>query len=889
MPSARLLRIVVVAVALLLHLAAHVGLGEPRVRQPLPEDRPALLANRALAPEGEAPLADALRAALTDPAVAWDPGGDVVGRTRFRPVAMAVFAVERALGGDRAGWLVGVLSLLLHVVVALSAAGLALDVSGSLRASWLAGLITAAAPVALSAAAWPARQPVVLAAALGVVGIRLALRGGIRSHIAAGVVLACAGLAHELAYGATAAAAVFVLLRRNGATQTSGSSALASSVIDGAPRELGPVARLRTLALIGVPVVAAIVWRSVVLSSTAPGLSELEAIGGGDGVVRPDIFDAAAGALLTLLAPLLPTRLHLAGGPWLVGGAARLASGLLLVGATYSLARRWRAPNTAPCLAALAFATPLLFSASTGGAPFHDAYAYVLLPVLATAVGVVLARAVRSDGALRLPATVAGALLVGASVAATLTSAAEFRSSKAFVELADRGDPGSAVVEAWRLGNAVAAAPAAVLIHATGADEDARPRADALLALLPQALALADRLLEPGVPGRDAIRLTTEGRRIARDGAAALSIASVLSGYATAVAALPAGTLRDDDTALLPEIIRPAEAAVAVAPQWSGAWLVLAQTCTRVGAIGAALEAARSAVRLDPNDVARAELLARLALRVGRTTLAVSEMERASVLEAAAAEDEDRLPRRAHVLLRGEALSADASASGVLVEFDWAARLLQPRWDAGDRDRDLRTLLYNLYLRWGDALASLDKTAMASLAYDRAVALGGTGSGAAEHRGWLTRRLRREMNEAVSALKLARSGEGNIANALLGVAIVLCRSAKWSEADELFEQISRGQGGMNPALRFARAVHRYAARDDELGTAEQEFRRVLDEDSAFVSARFELAGVLVQSGRLEDARREFLRAAAEGAAYEWSAEALQIARHLENLQRSSTR
>jgi len=294
-------------------------------------------------------------------------------------------------------------------------------------------------------------------------------------------------------------------------------------------------------------------------------------------------------------------------------------------------------------------------------------------------------------------------------------------------------------------------------------------------------------------------------------------------------------------------------------------------------------------VRLEPHDVGRAELRARLALRLGRTSLAVAEMQRASVLEEAAAEEEGRLPRRDHVLLRAEALSADASTSGVLVQFDWAARLLQPRWDAGDRDRDIRTILYGLYLRWGDALASLDNTAMAVLSYDRAVALGGTGSVAAEHRGWLDQRLRREMGEATADLDRARSGEGNIANALLRVAIVLCRSAKWDEADQLFDQIARGQGGMNPPLRFSRALHRHAARDDELGIAEEEFRRVLEEDSAFVAARFRLAGVLLQAGRLEEAEQEYLRAAREGAAYEWSAEALQIARHLENMRRLATR
>jgi len=58
--GARLLGCVVVVVALLLHLAAHIAPSAPHVREALPEDRPALLANRSLSPDTGAPLADAL-------------------------------------------------------------------------------------------------------------------------------------------------------------------------------------------------------------------------------------------------------------------------------------------------------------------------------------------------------------------------------------------------------------------------------------------------------------------------------------------------------------------------------------------------------------------------------------------------------------------------------------------------------------------------------------------------------------------------------------------------------------------------------------------------------------------------------------------------------------
>jgi len=768
-----------------------------------------MLANRALAADGDASFVDVLRRSVTDPSVAWDPAGEIVGRTRFRPASMSLFAVERAVGGSHAGALAGGISLLLHIIVALGAAGLVRQIGASMRAAWLAGLLTAAAPVALAAAAWPARQPIALAAALGIVGVRLALGSGTGRLIAAGVTLALAGLSHELGYGAAAAALVLI-----GTGHGSGGIAA------------GAAARLRSAGLTALPVIAAIAWRTRVLS-----LVEIpESIT--SGAARPDFFDAVAGTLLTLITPLLPARFHLAGGPWLATPVARITSGLLLCTVAYLLARRARTPAAAVWLAALAAVVPVLFTSSSGGTPFHDGYAYVVLPLLAGGVALVVDSGARRGGALRLPSVAVGALLVGASVATTLTAAPSFRSAASFVELAARGDPNSAVARAWRLGVAMRAASSRTLegntADAAPAGDSLKPPAAALLALLPQALELADRLVEPPEPGSDGIVPTDEGARIARDAAAALSVASVLSAYASSVSALPPESLTEDSRCLLPEVVRVAEASAAVAPEWPAAWLWLAHTRTRVGAVGGALAAARRGGSLDPENVELAEFAARLALRVGRTSLAVSEIARASVLEQAAAERRGGALRRDHILLRAEALSADASARGVLVEFDWAARLLQPLWDAGDHERDVRSVLYDLYLRWGDALASLDRTAMARLAYMRAVALGGSGSDAADHLAWLEQRLRRELAEANAALERALSGEGNVANALLEVAIVLCRGADWKGADELFAKIEREQGVMNPSLRFSKAIHRHAARDDELAIAEAELRLVLD-------------------------------------------------------------
>ncbi len=839
MQSARILRIVVVAVAVVLHLAAHASLDGGLTREPLPEDAPALLANRALSAADQG-VAAALSRAAVDPDVTWDPAGDVVGRTRFRPVSAVAFVLERAAFGARTGSLVALVSWALHVIVALMVVELLTVLGASVSARWIAGLLAAATPVALAAAAWPARQPVLLATALGVVALRLLLapRRGVVGLAAGGALLALAFLAHEAAAGLAAAALVLALAPP--------------------PARRGRSARRIALA-VALPLAAAVAWRWSVLAGRGAGLQ------GGDAGC---FADAAVGMLTALAAPLLPARLHLVAEPWSAAPFARIAGPLLLAVLLIAALRRVRTPGGALWLAALAAASPVLATAFGGGTPFHGGYAVAVAPVLFAAVAVSLAAAASRGGALRVAAVAAAALLVAASVAATLTSAASFRRRASFIALAARAAPRSVVVAAWHVGDVPGRAPRPVA-----------ERGAALLAALPQAYALAARLVD------DQGGATPLARRLARDPPVGIGVAAALAAYVRALTSIPAADMPVAAPVLLQDVERVAEAATAVAPDWDGAWLMLVRARTAIGARAAALAAARRAATLAPQDPARLELVARLALNVGRTETATRMMGAAAELEERAAEREGRSLRREHVLLYARALAADASASGLLVEFDWALRLLLPLFDEGDRGLDLRAAVYDVHLRWGDALASLDRTAMARVAYRRAVRLGGAGSEAGEHLRWLEDRLRVEMRTAEDALDRAAAGEGNVANALLGVAIAKCRAAEWDAADAVFRRIEEGQGGMNAALRYARALHRYAAREDQLELAASELRAVLEEDATFHEARFRLAGVLLDMGRVDDAAREYRRAAREGAAYEWAIEALEIGQRLEALQR----
>jgi tetratricopeptide (TPR) repeat protein len=576
------------------------------------------------------------------------------------------------------------------------------------------------------------------------------------------------------------------------------------------------------------------------------------------------VADAAAGALPTLLAPLLPTHLHVVGAPWTATNVARALAPTLLALLAWACWRARRRTWARLGLAALAAAVPVLAIAWTGGTPFHQGYSYVVLPVIAAAVGVGVAGAVLRGGALRLAAAAAGSLLIGASVAGTLSAAPAFRDRAAFVSAAARAAPDSVLVAAWRVGELARRVPAA------GPD-----RGVALLAALPDAHRVAEGLTD--VDGRP----SPTAHALRRDGAAAVGTAAALSGFASALAETAPGELPPDAAMRLPDLERVAAAAAAVAPDWDASWLVLARVRARSGANLDALEAAQRASALVPDDPVRMELVARFALAVGLTDLAVERMAAAAELEELAAAREARDVRRENVLLHAEALAGDAAASGLLVQLGWAVEMLVPLYESGDRGADLRSLLYEIHLLWGDGLVSLDRTAPARVAYQRAVQIGGERSEAAEHLRWLEERLAEEMREAQAVLDRAAAGEGNVANALLDVAIVHCRAGNWDTADAILRRIEQGQGGMNAALRFTRAVHRYASREDLLPRAESELRLVLEEAPELHEARYRLAGVLLERGRVEEAAQEYRRAARDGAAYEWAIEALELARRLE--------
>ncbi len=834
MDRRRLLALVVLFGAAL-HLLAHVSPSAPHLREALPEDAPALLANSALdtAP-GEAGAAPLMRA-LTDPSAAWEPAGAVAGRHRFRPVATVLLAVERAAGGRHAARVAGWVSLLLHLGLVVLVHRVVRRLGGSPTAQIAAAALVATSPLALAAAAWPARQPAALAAVLGAAGVLLTLGESTqaRSRVApllGGLLLGAAVLSHEAAVGLVAAA---VVLRF-----TFGSDS-------------GVGTRAFVVARALVPTVAALAWRAATL---AP-LSRPES------AVGPDAFDGAVGAILTWLAPALPVRAHLADGPWEAHGGVRLIAAAVVLMTLAMLWRRRAAPVAGALLASVVACLPAVAAGAYGQAPFSATAAYVTLPIVAAALALALTAAARRGRALRTASIGAGVLVLVASSVATAARAPSHRVRAAFIERARRDAPASVVVMGWRLGSAVVTAEQAA------GDE----RVAALGAATEIARPLAERIL--ATDGTT----TAEGAGLQRDGVAATTVATVLAWYARIAGEQQAAGGEGAPTPL--DVERAGRAAVALLPQWADGWAVLAESLARLGALQGALQAADAAGDLEPESVDFLVLEGRIGLALGHAPLAVMRLGEA---DASAQKSGWGTPEqlRELTLLRAEALVADAATSGRLNQFETAAELLEGLRAKGDQEFDLRQRTYDLYLVWGDELASLDRTALARIAYQRAVALSGPRSWAAEHLAWLDARLARAWGEATRTLQRAQVGEGNVANALLELAIVLCRRGKWDEADAVFEKLSDAQGGMNAALRYAIAVHRHAARPDELTQAEAELRLVLKELPAFAEARFNLGGVLVQQGRLEEAREEYVRAARDGPEFEWSSEALQIAQRL---------
>jgi tetratricopeptide (TPR) repeat protein len=818
------MRVLIALAVVVLHLAAHVSPFAPQLREALPEDAPAISANRALAPRSGETWKAPLGRAITDPSSAWDPAGAQVGAARWRPVSSAALVVQRAVGGESVLALAASISLLLHVLVALQSARLVEDLRGPPSAAALAGLLVATCPLALPAAAWPARQGVVIAVALGLAGLRLALTGGARRALLGGVSLALAGLSHELAFGLVPAA---LLLRARGGE-------------DGARGREWRVALPPLLAL-GARLVVA-----------PPAV--VEAFVG--------VPESAAGALVGVAGLLLPGRLRFAaysapaGGPeYAVPGAVAL--GLLLAAAGLLWRARQR-PLARVALALLLGLAPILLAGAYGGAAYQDAYAYAVLPLFAVSVALGLVAAARRGRGLRVAAAVAGALLLGAYVSGTLLRAPAFRSRDGLVRLAAREMPDSPVVRAWQVGLGIVRA------------ESTSGRGDALAALEPQVRDLV--ALYSADSGEPPLR---------RDPVAAATGGAVLGRYALAVSM--ARVDADHPASWTAE--NAAETTTALMPDWAGSWSFLSTVRQRLGATAGAYEAAARADDIDPGRPGLALSAATLALALGDPRAAIGHLDRLAAIRRAAG----AAPLAQAKLLRARVLAADAAAQQLTYEFEEAARLLEELSAAGDRSAPVIAATYDVYLRWADHLVSIDKTGMALIAYRKAASLGGEGNEAAEHLSWLQARVDAEVSDAEAAVARAeREAPNTLADALLSLGIAHSRRGEWDLATEIFRKLETHQGGLNAPLRFAVAKHLYASRiPDGLELAEEQFRLVLEEEPRLVEARYRLARVLLQQGRLEEALDHFERAAMEGVAYDWGIDALLLARRIEDVLRDA--
>jgi predicted Zn-dependent protease len=200
-------------------------------------------------------------------------------------------------------------------------------------------------------------------------------------------------------------------------------------------------------------------------------------------------------------------------------------------------------------------------------------------------------------------------------------------------------------------------------------------------------------------------------------------------------------------------------------------------------------------------------------------------------------------------------------------------------------------LLYDVYVRYGDLLASTDRPAMALLSYQRAVEIGTHDPQRALQIGpndprradlhgiWLQQRLQAEEAKANKRLAEAMKDKpDDIGNALLELYVSFCRQAKWADADEVFAKLEAAVGGVPPELRLQRAVHRFAALEDakNQASAETELRRVIREKPDLHRAKYELARVLEWQGTLErftEARDLYEAAARDGVREDWALEA----------------
>ncbi len=842
MSRTRLYAVLVVLGAVLLHLPGHLSVRAPHAKQVLPEDGPALIRNTALTAGVGESVGGVLSRAVSDPAAAWEPAGEIVAETTYRPLGTSLHSVVRLAGGQNAHRLAGGVSLFLLALVAWLTFLLVLRSRGPPAAALVAGLLVAASPHLGAAVGWPARLSVIAAGLPAILALHAAVRdvgtpraeaasGGLGSAFAAGLLAAAAGLTHELGYGAALAALALVA--------TSG-------------------ARVRTVVtrccvVVG-PAAVALIARAEMIATLAgardPPLSP-----------RPDLLDALAGVVATLVAPLLPAHVHLAAGPWTATTVARVAAALLLVGLAVGLWRRRSSAAARLGLAGVAALAPLCALAWSGGTPHAAWYAVVAWPPIACGVALAVEGAVRRGGAVRRPASVCAALLVASTVAATVRQAPVYRVRAPFMSTALRVDPGAAVPRAWQIGEQLLSA-------------DRHGARAAVEAAYDDANALAQELVT-----REGA-LTEAGAALSRDRAASVTVGTVLARYAALATSLR-GDVEDVDAA--PWAWRAERAALAGAllpGRWAGGWAGLARCQLAMGALtpgAAALARARS---LTPDDTSLAVEHGRALVRLALTAEAVAVLEIALEGEVAAAEKRGEPPSRELMLVLADALSLDAAATGDLSQYRRARDLLDNLFERGDRETDLRQVAYDLYLAYGDALVTLDRPALARTSYTQAVGVSSPTSRAAEHLKWLDERLAKEMSDAEARLDRAQKEDPeDVANAFLALAIVTARSGRRAEAESMFASIERQQGGLNVPLRFARAVHLLATDPDRIDDAVAELRAVLQEEPEFAEARFELGKALVQRGNvgdLEEAAQAYLQAATDGADREWAVEAMEL-------------
>lgn len=821
-----------VLVCVLLHLPAHFAPGAGG-REALYEDGPAFVSNAAFEPYGTETLKDVVVRAATRPEAAWSSGDgsatdDTVGRSRFRPVSQALLAVQHGVFRGAPLATAGVISLLLHICTVLATLSLLRSLRASAPTQWLAVTVVAASPVALAAAAWPARQAIVVATAAGVAACALAVRGGFLRQTAAAILVVVSASSHELGFGAGLAA---ILLSRR--------------ADDGAPRM--PWAAATGLA-------AAIAIR---IAGRAP----LDAATPAGPVAGP--LDGAVGIVHAAVSLVLPARVHFADGMWLATGPAAAVAVVVLALGGWALVAAARRGSSAGLLglSALAAALPVLGLGAGGvsGAPYHDGLLYAVAPFAASALAWVVTATVARGGSLRTAAALAGATWVGANVVATAERAPAFRTREAHVALAENEMPDSPVVAAWRIDLDAAK-------RATGDAETARVRD-----LADRASRLASRITADGAPA------------LAADAVAARTIASSLARASAIVTSseIPPGDDAHDASAAA------ARAATVLTPAWTRAWVLLAAAEEKVGALQAAYDAAAKAAEMAPHHP---EVLATgtgVSLRLGRVGFAAAVAENLYVAETTAAKAEGRKVRPEILLLFARAMSADGASrvpdpfgeTGMRYRYEVAIEILSRLASEPTVAERARVEMYRACLHYGDVLVSVDRPALALLAYGQAIQTKLPDPEAEEHAKWLDARL--AADEAAAAERLsraARAGEGSAADALVDLAIAKSRRGRWKEAEEIFARLEEQQGAVSPELRYHRALA--VLREPDPRAALGELRQVVRDAPDLARAWFEAAKLEEELGEYPRALESFREArrlaelqAATGGAEEWLLEA----------------